>query len=69
MKALRGKREDSEQKSHTALSLFLLATSILGIATTINTATCRQKTAVAEGSQTRWGGSTWTWNLLMEIII
>ena len=63
MKALRGKRKYSEQKSHTAPPAFLLATPIYGLSHDT------QKTAVAEGSHTRWGGFIWTWNLLMEIII
>ena len=38
------------------------------IATTINTTTLGQKNCSCR-RKTRWGGSIWTWNLLMEIII
>ena len=69
MKALRGKRKDSEQKSHTTPPLFLLATSIFGHNHYYKYRDTLTKIAVAGGSHNGEGGSIWTWNLLMEIII
>ena len=58
MKALRGKRKDSEQKSHTAPPLFLLATSILGHSHNYKFRDTQTENSSCRRSQ--WGFSIWT---------
>ena len=61
--------EKAHRDLNTAPPVFLLAISILGHSHNYKYHDTQNKLTVAEGSRTRWGGSTWTWNLLMEIII